>query len=122
MFCIKDILWYLNISESSFRSACHEHFGVSPKLWIKKLRILIALELLEKGHDKHEVAEKLSYYDYSHMFKDLNSALGKRLKKIFLKSQAKTLPAASSLSVDFRKAIIALNKIAACQTTAHLSS
>lgn len=59
---IEDVCTVLGISSSSFRDAFYSAFGITPKSYLRHLKISKAMELLDSGSDKIvDVAMKVGF-------------------------------------------------------------
>lgn len=80
---IKNIAWNLNMSESNFSLYFKKIVGVSPKDYLKNIRLLKAKELLKK-HNVTEVAYSVGYENISYfikLFKNKYGVTPKQYKK-----------------------------------------
>ncbi|SHH32867.1 transcriptional regulator, AraC family [Caloranaerobacter azorensis DSM 13643] len=82
---IKNIAWNLNMSESNFSLYFKKIMGISPKDYLKNIRLSKAKELL-KEHNVTEVAYSVGYENISHFIKLFKNKYGitpKQYKKTF---------------------------------------
>lgn len=82
---IKDIAWSLNMSESNFSLYFKKIVGISPKDYLKNIRLSKAKELL-KEHNVTEVAYSVGYENISYfikLFKNKYGVTPKQYKKTF---------------------------------------
>ncbi|WP_242863217.1 helix-turn-helix transcriptional regulator [Caloranaerobacter ferrireducens] len=90
---IKDIAWSLNMSESNFSLYFKKIVGISPKDYLKNIRLSKAKELL-KEHNVTEVAYNVGYENISYfikLFKNKYGVTPKQYKKTSIKKNSRNL-------------------------------
>ncbi len=86
---IADMAEYCNMSDDQFRRVFESLFGVLPKLYIDKLRLNKAAELLaETSMSVAEISEMMGYQDPFHFSRRFKSVIGfspRQYRAVFLK-------------------------------------
>lgn len=90
--CFKDLAKSLNLSASRLRHLFKAEMGISPKQYVRKLKLQNARSLLERtNYSIKEIGAQVGLHDESHFVRDFESAFGKtpsRYRETFKERQA----------------------------------